>query len=354
MNDEGRSAWLRCPADGSSFTLLDASNSGLQTSAINAVTVDLNNNVWVGTTSGLYAYNSSRTLFASPSISSPVDKFSVSKDGPNAAATFVPNTILNGSAKFELQRGRSTAKFWTVSSTDFTSVCCSPIQLKDTMPTIGNFCYRIKCVESTGITSYSQVVSFAGGQAQASLLDSQWDLTGYRITFRWKTDNEAYISRFEILRYDSISDQLVTVGVLSAASPKDITGYYVMETDSLTSNSTKCLYSLVAVFADSTVSVLKTFVITPPIFPSTFTVSENFPNPFNGYTSLELYLPTADRITINIFDALGKKLSTQLIENFSQGYQRVEFNLGSLSSGVYFYRVQSSDKRVVGKMIMVK
>ena len=100
--------------DGATFTVFDNTNSRLNTNTVYAVTVDLANNLWVGTQSGLYVYNPAGVKLAPYSDSSPIDSLSILRDGHSALAKFVPQPFSTASAKFELQRGRGTHKFWTL------------------------------------------------------------------------------------------------------------------------------------------------------------------------------------------------------------------------------------------------
>jgi len=333
--------------DGESFTLFDNSNSRLRSNTVYAVTADLRNNIWIGTNSGLYVYNPSGVSLDPYSNASPIDSFSVISSGLFVSARFIPRSFSSSSAKFELQRGRSVRKFWTVASSDFLQTCCSPIELQDTTAIIGNYYYRIKRIEIDGNTSFSPAVSFSGGKTQIHLLDANWYFSDLHIIFRWKTDNEYFVNGFELLRNDTLK------AYLPSHSPKNIDGYYTLEGDSLNSSSTELHYILRAVFSDSTRSVLQTFTVTPEI-PSDFKVFNNFPNPFNGITSIKFFLPKTDRVTIQFFDLLGKEVLSPVIGDFSEGYHRVRIDFRNMASGIYLYRAKTNAKSVTGKILLIK
>ena len=85
--------------------------------------------------------------------------------------------------------------------------------------------------------------------------------------------------------------------------------------------------------------------------PSAFRLDQNYPNPFNPTTtirySLALFspLPRGEgmgvrvRVTLKLFDVLGREVATLLNETKPAGEYRVEFDGASLSSGVYYYRL---------------
>jgi hypothetical protein len=73
--------------------------------------------------------------------------------------------------------------------------------------------------------------------------------------------------------------------------------------------------------------------------PSKFDLSQNYPNPFNPVTNIEYSVPFDSKITVKIYDNLGREISTLVNESQVAGYYTVQFNAASLSSGVYFYRI---------------
>jgi hypothetical protein len=130
-------------------------------------------------------------------------------------------------------------------------------------------------------------------------------------------------------------------------------GYYVSQGDTLRHSSGEFHYTLLAVFADSTRLPLQTFAITP-ILPSNFGISGNFPNPFNGFTLLEVYLPFADKVVIRFFDLLGRGVPPSMTEEFNEGYHRIQLDFRKMASGTYIYRAESNGKSVTGKLMLVK
>jgi len=76
--------------------------------------------------------------------------------------------------------------------------------------------------------------------------------------------------------------------------------------------------------------------------PAAFAVAQNFPNPFNPSTTIEFTLPMESMVTLKVYNLLGQEVAT-LLENelLDDGDRTVDFNAGSLTSGVYFYRVSA-------------
>src|SRR5574338_1572635 len=74
-----------------------------------------------------------------------------------------------------------------------------------------------------------------------------------------------------------------------------------------------------------------------------YMLSQNFPNPFNSQTTISYSVPISALVQIQIFDVLGREVSTLLNEEKAAGNYRINFNASELTSGVYFYRLQAGD-----------
>jgi hypothetical protein len=83
-------------------------------------------------------------------------------------------------------------------------------------------------------------------------------------------------------------------------------------------------------------------------------LSNNYPNPFNPTTHIEYALPKEDKVTLKIYNVIGQEVATLKNEIQKAGFYRVAFDGSKLSSGVYFYRLQTSAFNQVKKMLLVK
>ncbi|MDP3831994.1 MAG: T9SS type A sorting domain-containing protein, partial [Ignavibacteriaceae bacterium] len=74
------------------------------------------------------------------------------------------------------------------------------------------------------------------------------------------------------------------------------------------------------------------------VFPKNFSLYQNYPNPFNSSTLISWHLFNNNKVTIKIYDSLGKKVATLTDQEFSEGDNQIEFDAGKykLASGVYF------------------
>ena len=81
---------------------------------------------------------------------------------------------------------------------------------------------------------------------------------------------------------------------------------------------------------------------------------ENYPNPFNPTTTIAYQLPKDGKVTIKIFDALGRGIKTLVDEFKSSGQYSVQFDASRLASGIYFYSIRSGNYNAVKKMLLLK
>ncbi len=88
--------------------------------------------------------------------------------------------------------------------------------------------------------------------------------------------------------------------------------------------------------------------------PTEFGLSQNFPNPFNPSTNINFTIPKADFVTLKVYDILGKEVSTLIKQELAPGNYSVNFDAKNLSSGVYLYRLSSSTRSIIKKMILTK
>lgn len=88
--------------------------------------------------------------------------------------------------------------------------------------------------------------------------------------------------------------------------------------------------------------------------PTTFTLNQNYPNPFNPTTQISFFLDKSGLTTLSVYNVLGQKIATLLSEDLSNGRHTVNFDGSDLSSGVYFYKLESGDLTSIKKMMLLK
>lgn len=88
--------------------------------------------------------------------------------------------------------------------------------------------------------------------------------------------------------------------------------------------------------------------------PNVYSLSQNYPNPFNPNTKISWQSPTGSHQTLKVYDILGNEVATLVDEYKTAGNYDVDFDAAGLSSGIYFYRLQSGSNVESKKMILIK
>lgn len=88
--------------------------------------------------------------------------------------------------------------------------------------------------------------------------------------------------------------------------------------------------------------------------PSKFILEQNYPNPFNPVTVIKFALPEKSDVTIKVFNSLGQEVSKIVNGEFEAGIHKVEFDASNLTSGVYYYKMETPKFSQIRKMIVVK
>ncbi len=85
-----------------------------------------------------------------------------------------------------------------------------------------------------------------------------------------------------------------------------------------------------------------------------FVLEQNYPNPFNPTTTISFTLNRADLTALKVFDVLGRNVATLNMGRMDAGRHTMSFNGANLSSGVYFYQIESGAVSATRKMLLLK
>ena len=89
--------------------------------------------------------------------------------------------------------------------------------------------------------------------------------------------------------------------------------------------------------------------------PNDFILYQNFPNPFNPTTRIRYELRTSSKVSVVIYDILGKEISKLVNKNQPPGKYDIEFDAAGMTSGIYFYCLLIDDLKVdMKKMILLR
>ena len=90
------------------------------------------------------------------------------------------------------------------------------------------------------------------------------------------------------------------------------------------------------------------------VLPNEFKLEQNYPNPFNPSTTIRFSLPAANQMSLKIYNMTGQLVATLVDQQLSQGDHEFQWRADNMSSGIYYYSLESGAYRVARKMILMK
>ena len=88
--------------------------------------------------------------------------------------------------------------------------------------------------------------------------------------------------------------------------------------------------------------------------PQQFFVDQNYPNPFRSNTAIRFGLSENAAVSVKVFNTLGQQVGTVYDGHLSAGVHELSLDLGTLSSGIYFYRVETEREQTTRRMVLLK
>ena len=88
--------------------------------------------------------------------------------------------------------------------------------------------------------------------------------------------------------------------------------------------------------------------------PKTLNLYQNYPNPFNPSTNIQFSIPKTLTVSLTIFNAIGQKVATLIDSQLSPGTYTMTWDASRVSSGVYFYQLNSNGNVQTKQMLLIK
>ena len=92
----------------------------------------------------------------------------------------------------------------------------------------------------------------------------------------------------------------------------------------------------------------------PPEKPNRFALHQNYPNPFNPVTTIQFEVEDPCRVTLAVYDMLGRQSSLLIDETYQPGAYKATFEASGIPSGVYFYRIRMGAFQAIRKMVVLE
>ncbi|MBA4250237.1 MAG: hypothetical protein C0425_00115 [Chlorobiaceae bacterium] len=175
---------------------------------------------------------------------------------------------------------------------------------------------------------------------------------GNNVTLNWSTATETNNMGFSVERSVD-QNNFMEIGFVSGKGTSIEKNNYSFVDRNL--NVGEYYYRLKQVDFDGTVSYSSIINIDVNQIPTTFELSQNFPNPFNPSTSIKFSVDENGPAKLLIYNLLGQKVHTLFDEVAEVGtIYKVNFNAVNLNSGVYFYSLIQNSKTLTKKMTLLK
>ena len=92
----------------------------------------------------------------------------------------------------------------------------------------------------------------------------------------------------------------------------------------------------------------------PEELATEFNLYNNYPNPFNPSTRIKYSVPNTAKVSLKVYDILGREVRTLVNKEQATGTYEVQFTANDLASGIYFYRLQAGDHVATKKLMLLK
>ncbi len=216
--------------------------------------------------------------------------------------------------------------------------------------------WRVRAANAAGTGSYSSVHSFTTGFPASPVPVSPANLlldVPLALTFSWNMSATASSYRFQLSIVADFSVLLLDSSNI-ADTTLDVTGLQLNRIYNWRVSATSGLGTSPwsPAFRFRTVQVSD--IAAEPELPSSYGLSQNFPNPFNPTTRIRFSVPNAGRVLITVFDLLGREETTLVDSEMPAGTYTVAWDASRAASGTYFYRMQSGGFVDTKRMLLLR
>ncbi len=190
-----------------------------------------------------------------------------------------------------------------------------------------------------------------GGVIPVELATFSASVSGNTVNLQWKTATEVNNSGFSIERKSEGSEYKEVGFVPGFGSTTEPKSYAYTDADLGNGIYT---YRLKQIDYNGTYEYSNAVEVTVNI-PSSFSLEQNFPNPFNPTTNISYSIPEAGNLKLSVFNLLGEEVAL-LVSGYSEAGQfEVKFDASDLPSGIYFYRLTLNDTySSMKKLVLLK
>lgn len=209
------------------------------------------------------------------------------------------------------------------------------------------FLYEIS--DGSRVTGFTASI-FAGDETlPVDLVSFDAIVADGRITLNWQTASEFNNAGFEVEQQYN-GGAFEQIGFIKGAG----TTLAAQQYRHIISNLEPGQYAFRLKQVDFDGALEHSDIVFIDLLPQAYTLKQNYPNPFNPQTRIAFQLPVAKQVTLEVFDALGRRIATLLNEHLEAGQHNVEFDGSTLPNGIYLYRLSAGEFQEMKSMLLMK
>lgn len=167
-----------------------------------------------------------------------------------------------------------------------------------------------------------------------------------KVTLRWATSSEQNNRGFNVER-STDGTSWTTVGFVEGAGNSNFTKNYTYTDNNL--EPRKYFYRLKQIDIDENFKYSAIVAATLGT-KAEFVLGQSYPNPTKGQATVQFTLPQAETVNISLFDVSGRMMKVLVNGNKEAGTHAINFNVGMLTKGVYYYKMTAGDFTDVKKL----
>lgn len=175
---------------------------------------------------------------------------------------------------------------------------------------------------------------------------------GNNVLLTWVTSNEINNSGFEVQRFSSDTKLWNNLGFVDGHGTTNEPKTYNYQDRKLNSGT----YSYRLKQNDYNGN-FEYFDLTDKVLvgtPQQFSLSQNYPNPSNPVSKIDYNLPVNTKVSLKVYDIMGREVTTLVNEFKPAGYYTATFDGSNLATGIYIYKLKAGDFEKVKKLALVK
>ena len=171
-----------------------------------------------------------------------------------------------------------------------------------------------------------------------------------KVVLNWITASELNNSGFQVERKSESSDWINLSFVPGKGTTTEVNNYVYTDDNPAAGIN---YYRLKQIDFDGTYEYSDIVEVDLNV-PFNFSLEQNYPNPFNPITTINFETAQKGIVTLKVYNILGSLIETLLNEERPAGRHSINFNAGTLASGVYFYTLSSNEGTITKRMLLLK